>query len=60
MRVKLVVLDILQLLTLVAALWPGFREIAFPHGTTEAEVLLFLLLLIIWADIARIRIRLGE
>lgn len=60
MRVKLVVLDILQLLTLVAALWPGFREIAFPHGTTQLEMLLVLLLLIIWADTTRIRARLGE
>jgi hypothetical protein len=59
-RVKIVVLDVLQLLTLVAGLWPGFREIAFPHGTTEFEALLVLLLLIIWADIIRIRARLGD
>jgi hypothetical protein len=58
-RVKIIVLDVLQVLA-VAGLWPGFRGIVFPHGTTAPEVLLVLLLLFIWADITRIRARLGD
>lgn len=48
-------IELLELITLLSGAWQGLRDVAFPDGTTGAELVIILLLLILWEEALRIK-----